>query len=617
MYTLQSYPYDVLSLIFIECLPRDPLSNSASSKLMDLTSISPSQAPILLCHVCSHWRNVALSTPRLWKELNFVASVTKMNGHRVVEDEERERQENALNSTEMSNKETKAVISDKDLAFISFWHRNLSNHVPSLRLGIDPSALGTLVYLTVDLGHGISNHGSTIEATEREKGTLALFNLIQRAEYLDIDHHFSTALRAFSLSPHFRSFTGTNSQYLRLTPSCRKERRIHTQNLHTLIMRQGYKRPHRYIFRDIPFAEVDQALYDSTHSLFFLAARTKIRRLFMEELSILTLSPDISLTPNAKLNAPDGINYASLTHIHTASLHLSLDTWFLLIRSLPSLYAGTFELVIISGVDVFSTPPPAMLPDLKYLAITTFGSMVNVPVLLGLTLPRLEALRINNYPWLTIRKLHQVLESTPNLRELQLGPDHPWCDVSMGMVIPSPPTQPNVNNNSLPLPSPSSSPTIQNTIFNPQMNSNLSIHTSITQLWHIVPHLQYIHFSGSECRAPNSFSTTGAGGRSSRGIVRAVLNSPWLDLSRPQNQIRRIEFGGGRGELWRKQLPQMIDDVYRNQEVMEGVQLVVRPDSAIDLWGRKNSKSSSTREGDQGFGRLGNWFEYSNLGFTV
>ena len=51
-------PFEILSKIFLECLPTEPYLR-----------LAPSEAPALLCQVCSRFRSVALSEPRLWNTL--------------------------------------------------------------------------------------------------------------------------------------------------------------------------------------------------------------------------------------------------------------------------------------------------------------------------------------------------------------------------------------------------------------------------------------------------------------------------------------------------------------------------------------------------------------------
>ncbi|KAJ7062329.1 hypothetical protein C8F01DRAFT_1137178 [Mycena amicta] len=58
---IRRVPLDILSEIFISCLPTE--RNCV---------MSAGEAPILLGHICSYWREIALSTPLLWASLHFV-----------------------------------------------------------------------------------------------------------------------------------------------------------------------------------------------------------------------------------------------------------------------------------------------------------------------------------------------------------------------------------------------------------------------------------------------------------------------------------------------------------------------------------------------------------------
>ncbi|KAJ7878798.1 hypothetical protein B0H14DRAFT_3435396 [Mycena olivaceomarginata] len=53
-------PDDLLREIFFFCLP------SKHNALID-----PAEAPILLGRICSHWRSVAWSTPKIWSSLHI------------------------------------------------------------------------------------------------------------------------------------------------------------------------------------------------------------------------------------------------------------------------------------------------------------------------------------------------------------------------------------------------------------------------------------------------------------------------------------------------------------------------------------------------------------------
>ncbi|KAF8624711.1 hypothetical protein AX17_007042 [Amanita inopinata Kibby_2008] len=69
--SIQSLSSEILSEIFLHCL-----SNQETTK--------SSQPPLLLCHICSKWRKIALSTPRLWRRLSIKPS-TRYLSRDVVE----------------------------------------------------------------------------------------------------------------------------------------------------------------------------------------------------------------------------------------------------------------------------------------------------------------------------------------------------------------------------------------------------------------------------------------------------------------------------------------------------------------------------------------------------
>ena len=52
---------DILSTIFLHCLPDDPLQ----------IALSPTEAPLLLTHICQRWRTLAYHQPRLWEWLTL------------------------------------------------------------------------------------------------------------------------------------------------------------------------------------------------------------------------------------------------------------------------------------------------------------------------------------------------------------------------------------------------------------------------------------------------------------------------------------------------------------------------------------------------------------------
>ncbi|KAF8149230.1 hypothetical protein K438DRAFT_1988993 [Mycena galopus ATCC 62051] len=76
---IRRFPAEILSHIFIICRDND-LTES------DYTITDPTRAPILLSHVCSRWRMVALSTPRLWNAVTLLTSAFIRGRELVVEE---------------------------------------------------------------------------------------------------------------------------------------------------------------------------------------------------------------------------------------------------------------------------------------------------------------------------------------------------------------------------------------------------------------------------------------------------------------------------------------------------------------------------------------------------
>ncbi|KAF8133055.1 hypothetical protein K438DRAFT_1884520, partial [Mycena galopus ATCC 62051] len=58
---IRRLPLDMLQEIFVACLPTD--RNCV---------MSACEAPVLLGRICSSWRNISLSTPRIWARLHIV-----------------------------------------------------------------------------------------------------------------------------------------------------------------------------------------------------------------------------------------------------------------------------------------------------------------------------------------------------------------------------------------------------------------------------------------------------------------------------------------------------------------------------------------------------------------
>ncbi|KAF9481646.1 hypothetical protein BDN70DRAFT_876130 [Pholiota conissans] len=104
--TASTLPYDVLSQIFLQCLPSAPL---------DEVQLNTEIAPMLLCHVSSSWRDVALSMSTLWSHLYYRLPVMwNVDWEPVIWDVKRFR---------------------RDMECLTWWRQNVRNRAHFIRFG--------------------------------------------------------------------------------------------------------------------------------------------------------------------------------------------------------------------------------------------------------------------------------------------------------------------------------------------------------------------------------------------------------------------------------------------------------------------------------------------------
>ncbi|KAF9454049.1 hypothetical protein P691DRAFT_657417 [Macrolepiota fuliginosa MF-IS2] len=63
-------PVEVFQEIFFRCLPEPSNDSTHPVSWHRETLSSPENAPLLLCHVCRQWRDIALSSPNLWTTMS-------------------------------------------------------------------------------------------------------------------------------------------------------------------------------------------------------------------------------------------------------------------------------------------------------------------------------------------------------------------------------------------------------------------------------------------------------------------------------------------------------------------------------------------------------------------
>ncbi|KAF8175347.1 hypothetical protein BJ912DRAFT_1064367 [Pholiota molesta] len=99
-------PYDILREIFTRCLPQYPLHYR---QLI---------APILLCHICSSWRTIALGSAALWAHLNYCFFIVE--------------------KYDTDSSFWTYEFSEYDVKFIRWWKKNQGTIAPFLNFNLNP-----------------------------------------------------------------------------------------------------------------------------------------------------------------------------------------------------------------------------------------------------------------------------------------------------------------------------------------------------------------------------------------------------------------------------------------------------------------------------------------------
>ena len=149
----QDFPAEIIEKVFHYCLPDEALDKKQNNARI---------APMLLCHVCSQWRSIALQSPRLWMCLFHIVRIPSYM-----------KEESGL---------LKKGIHPTNLEFLEWWWCNLgANHPfhwrfhvkfegsyfnPEDRMPVQEHLLTTLFnlaqHLDIDQNVAAMFHGSTI-----------------------------------------------------------------------------------------------------------------------------------------------------------------------------------------------------------------------------------------------------------------------------------------------------------------------------------------------------------------------------------------------------------------------------------------------------------------------
>ncbi|KAF8968579.1 hypothetical protein BDZ97DRAFT_1799125 [Flammula alnicola] len=330
----------------------------------------------------------------------------------------------------------------------------------------------------------------------------SIIRILSSARYLDINRLCAAALRAYTRRPD-------------------KWILVNCPNLETLLI------------RDIPYHHRQQAQMHLSESLEVILPikpiQPSIRRLFLDRFNIYL--PDVM----------DLLSWSRLTHLCLSEITIQTGTWFTLIRECTSLEVGQFYLRM--DYDQHGAPPPLVtsLPRLRQLHMMWHGHIDHPRIFENLQLASLASLRIDTY--LTIPGLYILLQSTPSLKELHLGPNTPWVPTF---------------NRHLRFPGPDGGV------------EPLSLHA---------PHLEYLLIQLDKESASTYASVM--------QWVEKVLKSGWLELGKATNCIKRLELSAENLGSFCWDLETFAGDIRLFN--VEGVDIVVRDAGAPMIWGTRSS----------------------------
>jgi len=149
--TFQDFPAEILAKIFVDTLPDDALEKRQPNVRI---------SPLLLCHVCSRWRSIALQLPRLWMCLYCLVRIPSY----------------ILTESGLLRRGIHPISRE----FLEWWWCNLGKNYPfhfRLHSGFEPSSCNPLrVPEFFDPG----------KEFVQDHILVTLFNL---AQHLDIDHN--------------------------------------------------------------------------------------------------------------------------------------------------------------------------------------------------------------------------------------------------------------------------------------------------------------------------------------------------------------------------------------------------------------------------------------------
>ncbi|KAF9479239.1 hypothetical protein BDN70DRAFT_932736 [Pholiota conissans] len=157
--SINKIPYDIVQEIFVSCV----------RQYHNQEDMYPIPMPIVLSHICSFWRFVALTTPRIWLHLSYILNVD-VTPTRI---------------TSTSESMATSAYCQSQIEYLQWWDKNRGSIPPFLRISISK----------IDHDSSRYQNSKSIWVDGDSEAVKSVLKYITSAQYLDAERGFWEEIR--------------------------------------------------------------------------------------------------------------------------------------------------------------------------------------------------------------------------------------------------------------------------------------------------------------------------------------------------------------------------------------------------------------------------------------
>ncbi|KAF9479228.1 hypothetical protein BDN70DRAFT_984452 [Pholiota conissans] len=153
--SINKIPYDIVQEIFLNCVRKYHIQED----------MDPIPMPIVLSHICSFWRFVALTTPRLWLHLSYTLKIDSVP---------------PTSTSSFDHTVTLACYRQNQIEYLQWWDKNRGTIPPFLSISVKTIYNASLRY----------QKSESIWVDEECEAVKSVLKFITSAQYLDAGYGF-------------------------------------------------------------------------------------------------------------------------------------------------------------------------------------------------------------------------------------------------------------------------------------------------------------------------------------------------------------------------------------------------------------------------------------------